>query len=168
MLFLAALYILLSKLSGQEDIVIGTPTAGRRHADLEQVIGMFVNTLALRNSPKPALRIEGFLHRVKERTLAAFENQDYPYEALVDKLSARRDAGRNALFDVVLVWEEGPDMELNYMTPAQTGTAGLKLTPYELKRTNAPFDLALIGSESGENIHFSIIYKTSLFRKLEI
>ena len=101
---LLAIYnILLSKISGREDIVVGSPVAGRRHADLEQVMGMFVNTLALRNYPAGEKTFAVFLREVKEKTLAALENQDYPLEDLVDKVVVNRDLAREPLFDVVFV-----------------------------------------------------------------
>ena len=103
MVLAAAVNILLSKLSGQEEIIIGTPIAGRRHADLEKIIGMFVNTLALRNYPIGRATFKEFLADVKERILMVFENQEYPFEELVDKLSLKRDMGRNPLFDVMFV-----------------------------------------------------------------
>ncbi|MCP4158148.1 MAG: hypothetical protein GY757_61180, partial [bacterium] len=100
-LLLTSFYILLAKLSGQEEIVVGTPVAGRRHADLEPVIGMFVNTLALRNYPMGIKTIRRFLTEVKDRTLEAFENQDYPFEILVERARVNRDTRRNPLFDVM-------------------------------------------------------------------
>ncbi|MCP5047884.1 MAG: amino acid adenylation domain-containing protein, partial [bacterium] len=101
MVMLALTNILVFKLSGQEDIVIGTPIAGRRHADLEKVIGMFVNTLALRNYPVGRKTLKEFLEEVKKQTLNAFENQEYPFEELVEKLDIQRDVERNPLFDVM-------------------------------------------------------------------
>jgi acyl carrier protein len=83
MVLLAAYNIFLSKITGQEDILVGTPTAGRSHTDLEPIIGMFVNTLALRGFPAANKTLEEFLHEIKESTLKAFENQDYPFENLV-------------------------------------------------------------------------------------
>ena len=103
MVLTAVVNILLAKLSGQEEIIIGTPIAGRRHADLEKIIGMFVNTLALRNYPVGERTFREFLGDVKERILMVFENQEYPFEELVDKLSLKRDMGRNPLFDVMFV-----------------------------------------------------------------
>ncbi|MDQ1352204.1 MAG: tyrocidine synthetase, partial [Acidobacteriota bacterium] len=101
---LIALYsTFLTKISGLEDIVIGTPVAGRRHADLEKIIGMFVNTLALRNYPSGEKKFIDFLKEVKKKTLDALENQDYQYEDLVEELAITRDAGRNPLFDALLV-----------------------------------------------------------------
>jgi hypothetical protein len=101
---LLALYsVFLSKVSGQEDIVIGTPVAGRRHADLEDIIGMFVNTLVLRNSPTGEKKFIDYLYKVKEKVLKALENQDYQYEELVKQISIDRDVSRNPLFDTMFV-----------------------------------------------------------------
>jgi tyrocidine synthetase-3 len=80
MILSAVCYVLLSKLSGQEDIVMGTPVLGRRHADLENVIGMFVNTLALRNNPGGNKSVKEFLEELRGRTLGSFENQEYQFE----------------------------------------------------------------------------------------
>ncbi|MCP5045846.1 MAG: non-ribosomal peptide synthetase, partial [bacterium] len=101
MVLLSLTTILMSKLSGQEDIVIGAPIAGRRHADLEKIIGMFVNTLSLRNYPGAGKVAKDFLIEVKERTLSAFENQEYQFDDLVEQLPVERDTGRNPLFDVL-------------------------------------------------------------------
>ncbi|MCP4152420.1 MAG: AMP-binding protein, partial [bacterium] len=101
MAILSIFTILLTKLSGQEDIIIGTPTAGRGHADLEKIIGMFVNTLAMRNYPEGGKTIEEYLGEVKENSLQAFENQEYQFEDLVERLSVKRDTGRNPIFDVM-------------------------------------------------------------------
>ncbi|MCP5107711.1 MAG: non-ribosomal peptide synthetase, partial [bacterium] len=84
MVLLAVFNVVLAVLSGQEDIVVGTAVAGRRHADLEEIIGMFVNTLAIRNYPGGEKSFIKFLRELKERTLTAFENQDYPFEDLVE------------------------------------------------------------------------------------
>ncbi|MFL1673003.1 condensation domain-containing protein, partial [Paenibacillus dendritiformis] len=91
MVLLAAYTTLLSKYSGQEDIIVGTPIAGRTHADLEPILGMFVNTLAIRNTPAGEKTFQEYLQEVKEHTLSAYENQDYPFEELVGKLDVSRD-----------------------------------------------------------------------------
>ncbi|MCP5105930.1 MAG: hypothetical protein GY950_21260, partial [bacterium] len=164
MLLLAVFNVMLAGVCDREDIPVGTPAAGRRHADLQQVIGLFVNMLVLRNRPGQGKTFREFLKEVKAKTLESFENQDYPYEVLVEKISAERDGGRNALFDVVFVWE-GPEIEMDYIPPAGTGTEGLKLIPFKLEKKNAPFDLILNAGEAGGIMHFLIIYKTSLFKK---
>ncbi|MCP4117989.1 MAG: AMP-binding protein, partial [Desulfobacteraceae bacterium] len=101
MTILTIFTILLSKLGGQEDIIVGMPTAGRRHADLENIIGMFVNTLVMRNYPSGEKTCREFLKEIKKGTLQAFDNQEYQFEDLVDRLSVRRDTGRNPIFDVM-------------------------------------------------------------------
>ncbi|WP_157243996.1 condensation domain-containing protein, partial [Paenibacillus elgii] len=94
---------LLHKYTGQEDVIVGTPIAGRPHADLESIIGMFVNTLALRHYPAGEKTFQDYVQEVKETSLKAFENQDYPFEALVDKLDLKRDMSRHPLFDTMFV-----------------------------------------------------------------
>lgn len=84
MLMLAAFNILLSKYSGQEDIIVGTPSAGRTHSDLDNAIGMFVNTLAIRNNLDGEMSFKEFLEEVKANTLRAFENQDYQLDELIE------------------------------------------------------------------------------------
>ncbi|MCP5102597.1 MAG: hypothetical protein GY950_04420, partial [bacterium] len=101
MVLAAVFNILPAKLSGQEDIVVGIPAAGRLHPDLEDIIGMFVNTLALRNHPTGDKNFKEFLRELKTNTLKAFENQEYQFEDLVELLKVKRDAGRNPLFDIM-------------------------------------------------------------------
>ncbi|MFA7746287.1 condensation domain-containing protein, partial [Salinicoccus roseus] len=91
--------ILLAKYSGQGDIVVGTPIAGRPHADLEPIIGMFDNTLAIRTAPMAEKTFLDYITETKETMLKAFEHQEYPFEELVEKLGVKRDLSRNPLFD---------------------------------------------------------------------
>jgi amino acid adenylation domain-containing protein len=160
MVLLAIFFVFLRKISGQEDIITGTPTAGRRHADLEPVIGMFINTLGLRNYPRKEKKFREFLHEVKTRTLDAFENQDYQLEDLVEKLNLARDLGRNPLFDVMF--------SLQNMTLTGIEVPGLKLIPYEYEDKTSKFDLILMGFEVDEGLTFSLEYSTKLFKKSTI
>jgi amino acid adenylation domain-containing protein len=157
MILLAIYYILLTKLSNQEDILVGTPTAGRHHADLQQIIGMFVNTLVLRNYPSGDKTYIELLREVKERSLQAFENQDYPYEELVEKVAITRDTSRNPLFDTMFVVQnmEIPKLEI----------PGLKLTLHEHPFDNSKFDITLIGWEAEKKLLFIFEYSTLLFKK---
>ncbi|MDQ1354923.1 MAG: hypothetical protein QG657_5232, partial [Acidobacteriota bacterium] len=155
---LLALYsIFLSKLSSQEDIVIGSPVAGRRHADLEKIIGMFVNTLALRNYPVGEKMFRDFLGEVKERTLKAFENQEYQYEDLVEKVTVTRDVSRNPLFDTMFALQNTGSREIEL--------PGLKLIPYEKENKTSKFDLTLTGVEVEAKLMFTFEYSTKLFRE---
>jgi hypothetical protein len=103
MALLAVYNIFLSKICNQEDVVVGTGTAGRRHPDIQHIIGIFVNTLALRNYPSKQKSFEDFLKEVRKTTLGAFENQEYPFEELVEKVKVKRDTSRNPLFDVMFM-----------------------------------------------------------------
>jgi acyl carrier protein len=157
MLLLAIYNVFLSRLSSQEEIIVGTPAAGRRHADLGPLIGMFVNTLALRNYPGENKTFREFLQEIKERTLAAFENQDYPFEDLAEKVADNRDASRNPLFDVMFTMQNLglPELEI----------PGVRLKPYGYETPAAKFDLVLTGIETGDHMDFRFEYDTSLFKE---
>ncbi len=153
MVILSLFTVLLSRLSGQEDIIIGTPTAGRRHVDLEHIIGMFVNTLALRNYPCGRKPFNDFLLEVKESTLVAFENQEYPFEKLVEKKSINRDTGRNPVFDVMFALQN---------IAALTGEKD-EDHPVAYESKIAKFDLTLVAAEAVDCIVFELSYCTRLF-----
>ncbi len=163
MLLLAMFDVFLAKIGGVEDIIVGTPTAGRSHSDLEQVIGMFVNTLPLRNYPVGDKTFREFLQEVKTGTLAAFNNQDYQFDDLVEKVDAYRGSERNPLFDVMfalqnrgLLTDGGRGMDMSEM--------GLRLTPCELDSGTAKFDLVLYAFEVDDTVRFLLEYSTDLFK----
>ncbi|MCP5046002.1 MAG: amino acid adenylation domain-containing protein, partial [bacterium] len=149
--------IWLAKLSSHEDIIVGLPVTGRRHADLEPVIGMFVNTLAIRNYPAGEKRFIEFLREVKDRTLSALENQEYPFEDLVDEVVINRDVSRNPLFDVMFVKEETP--------PSNLKIPGLTVSTRRINTGISKFDLSVGFSEAGERLRFELEYCTDLFRE---
>jgi acyl transferase domain-containing protein/acyl carrier protein len=161
MVLLAIYSILLSKLSNQEDIIIGTPIAGRINANLEKVIGMFANTLALRNYPYHNITFKYFLQNVKENSLESFENQDYQFEMLIDKLNVKREAGRNPLFDAMFSFQL---RNMPITTPGKK-LYNLELIPYTFTIRTSHFDILLIGTESGEGIVFSFEYCSKLFKR---
>jgi amino acid adenylation domain-containing protein len=165
MVMLAIYTVLLSKLSAQEDIIVGIPIAARRHVDLERIIGMFVNTLAMRNYPRGEKTFAGFLREVKTRVLEAFENQEYHFEDLVDRVSINRDASRNPLFDVVLAL---PNMGAPTGNLPEVEVPGLKVESYESKILTAKFDLNLTCVEIGEKLVFSFEYCSKLFKESTI
>ncbi len=121
MLFLSAFNVLLFRLSSQEDIIVGTPMAARRHEDLQNIIGMFVNTLVRRNYPRGDKLFARCAAEVKQNTIAAYENQEYPFEDLVDSLAMPREARRNPLFDAVfnLLEERAYQFEVSETTEAK-------------------------------------------------
>ncbi|MCP4218480.1 MAG: amino acid adenylation domain-containing protein, partial [bacterium] len=160
MVLTALFNILAAKYGDCEDVVIGTVIAGRPHQDLQQTMGMFVNTLALRNYPAGYKYFDEFLEEVRENTLKAFENQDYPFDRLVDQLEIHRDLGRNPLFDTVFTLQniDIPDMQVE----------SLKFRPYEYEAKITKFDLSLTTFEGEEEIELGWEYCTRLFKKQTI
>ncbi|HLP47332.1 MAG TPA: amino acid adenylation domain-containing protein, partial [Candidatus Kapabacteria bacterium] len=156
MILLSLYTVFLAKLTNQEDIVIGSPIAGRRHTDLAEIIGMFVNTLALRNYPAGEKKFPDFLEEIKEKTLKAFATQDYPYEDLVERVVIGRDTSRNPLFDTMFA--------LQNMEIAGINIPGLKLSPYPYENKTAKFDLTLTAVEVEEKLLFNFEYCTKLFK----
>ncbi|NSL87275.1 amino acid adenylation domain-containing protein [Chitinophaga sp. Mgbs1] len=154
MLMLAVYNILVSKYTSLEDIVIGTPVAGRTHADLEQVIGMFVNTLAIRSYPSAEKTFEDFLLEIKTTALAAFENQDYPFEELVESLQLKRDPSRNPVFDLLFQFISHQPVE---------SQGALSFRPHPMQVNIAKFDLTFFTVQSGSNIALMLNYNTNLF-----
>ncbi|MCU0290271.1 MAG: condensation domain-containing protein, partial [Acidobacteria bacterium] len=163
MLLAAIFNILLSKLSGQEDIVIGVPIGGREHPDLQSIIGIFVNTLALRNFPIGDKTFHTFLEDVRLRTLKAFENEDYQFEELVDKLALKREADRNPLFDVMFaLLNKENQIESKDHDPSQDF---LKVHECEFENKVSRFDMSWNTMESDNCLDISVEYSTKLFKK---
>jgi tyrocidine synthetase-3 len=156
---LAAYNLLLSKYTGQEDIMVGTVVSGRRHADLENIIGMFVNMLPMRNFPDENKAFREFLEEVRQNALNAFENQDYPFEELVRKLGMQGVHNRNPLFDTVFVLQSHDNEEIE-----RNRVMAVDDTPNELTKRKTPFDLILGATETKDTITLSILYKTALFK----
>ncbi|XHR98260.1 amino acid adenylation domain-containing protein [Mucilaginibacter sp. UC70_90] len=155
MTVLSVFNVFLSKLSNEEDITVGTATAGRYHAELEGIIGLFVNTLALRNQATGSLSFREFLSVVKERTLSCFDNQLYPYEELINELELSRDTSRSPLFDVMFSYQNFGHKDLEI--------PGLKLKPGANEHNISKFDLTLTATETEGKLHLNFEYSTSLF-----
>ena len=159
MILLAVYYILLSKYTHEEDIVIGVGIAGRRHADLENIIGLFVNMLVLRNYPAESKTFIQFLQEVKKNALDAFQNQDYPFDQLVMKLGIAGDTSKNPLFDTQFTFQN-----INKKVTSET-IAGLTLEPREYRKKTMQFDLSLNGVENEEAIILTFSYITAFFKQ---
>ena len=164
MVQLTLYFVLLHRLSGQEDIVIGTPVAGRRHDDLERIIGMFVNTLAIRCQPLVDMTFSQFMQHVKENSLGAFENQEYPFEDLVQQVAVNRDTQRNPLFDVVFSLQ--PPIDISDQGSDGEGVS-LRPNPYSFDTTVSKFDLTLdvVEPVGDEPLYLSFEYCTRLFNR---
>jgi non-ribosomal peptide synthetase component F len=159
MILLAMLNILFHKYTGQEDIVIGSQVMGRPHADLRKVIGMFVNSLAMRNFPVGYKTCRDFILEVMESSISAFENQELAFEELVEKLNPTRDTSRNPLFDISFV--------LQNFERASRGLKSMAVTPVSMENKISKFDLTLFGYEDdgAEEIYIVMEYCTSLFKE---
>ncbi|UCH96479.1 MAG: SDR family NAD(P)-dependent oxidoreductase, partial [Candidatus Aminicenantes bacterium] len=164
MVLMTIFNILLFELSRQEDVVVGIPVIGRRHAGLESIIGIFINTLPIRNYPSAGKTLESFLQEVKETTLQAFDHQDYQFEDLVEKVVVGRDTSRNPLFDAVFVLQVSQSQITGTGIP-QIELPGLKLKPREYKANTAKFDLTLNMTESGDQLLMYFEYCTRLFKE---
>ncbi|MGD2087367.1 MAG: AMP-binding protein [Candidatus Aminicenantes bacterium] len=163
MLTFALYNIFLSKISRKEDIVVGTPTSGRRHADLNEIIGFFVNTLPIRNYPQKNKTFREFLREVKDRTLEAFENQEYQFRELMEGVSRKslKNRNNNPLFNTVFSfitltgYQGEPTTEKNETKWSSYG--------FEVKGLTAEFLFQAIGPV--ENLSFTVRYSTELFKK---
>ena len=155
MVFLSALMVLLSKYSRQEDIIVGTTISGRTHKDTEKMMGMFVNTLAMRGYPAADKTCAQFVKETVQNCLKAYEHQEYPFDELVESLNVKRDISRNPLFDVMLVYQNNETARYNLK--------GLRTEPVLGQQSIAKFDLTFIISDSPDGYEISLEYCTDLF-----
>ncbi|ETX03443.1 MAG: hypothetical protein ETSY1_00010, partial [Candidatus Entotheonella factor] len=168
MVFLAAFAALLSRYSGQEDLVIGTPVANRPTREMETVIGLSTNTLALRLDLTGDPGFDMLLKHVQRVTLDAFLHQDIPFEQLVSELNIERNLSHSPLFQVVLVWQN--------LRPEPVGLGDLHLSPVDVDIVTARFDLVLYLTEieSDDDLNLkprlgvAIEYNTDLFERSTI
>ncbi len=156
MTVLAVYKVLLSKLGNVEDVIVGTPVGGRQLPELQNMIGMFVNTLPLRSFPKGTLTFKEYLSELKISTLGSFDHQSFQYEELIDELQISRDTGRNPLFDVMFVFENANEPEFKI--------EGLTFAPYTSVHNISKFDLTLSAVELDKELFLSFEYSTGLFK----
>jgi hypothetical protein len=158
MTVLAGFAALLHRLTGEEDLAVGAPVAGRSHAELEGLIGLFVNTLPLRLVLTGEVRFEELVRSARETTLAAHAHQDVPFERLVEALQSVRDLSRSPLFQVLLAFQEDPGAALRL--PGVTPQA----LPMEATHTGtAKFDLSLILAVTEGEMAGGLEYDSALF-----
>ena len=150
-------YILLSKYTSQNDIVVGTPILGRDLPEVSNLIGMFVNTLALREKIDNSLSIKDFILSVKENVLNAHKYSSYPFDELVKKLNIKRDTSRNPLFDTMFVYQNKGLEELNFNN--------VKSTYYAPDTHISKFDLSLEVIHNNDEFELSFEYCIKLFNE---
>ncbi|MGG7175941.1 amino acid adenylation domain-containing protein, partial [Clostridium paraputrificum] len=157
MLLLASFMIVLNKYTRQEDIVVGTPVSGRTNKDMESMMGVFINTLAMRGRPEEKKSFINFLEEVKESCLKAYENQEYPFEELVDVVEVRRDFSRNPLFDVTFGVQNNEEFDISMDE--------IKISQVSGEHRISKFDLSVVIEDSEDSYFLCAEYCTALFKE---
>jgi non-ribosomal peptide synthetase component F len=155
----AAIKVLLYKYTGNEDIIIGTPVAGRNHPDLENQIGFYVNTLALRDQINPEKTFAELLENIKSTATDSYSHQMYPFDKLVEEIKLPRDTSRSPLFDVMIVLQ---NFDIAYRE------AFKRIEPYKIPMNISKFDLTFNFNDTGENLELLIEYNTQLYKQERI
>ena len=160
MLMMAAYNTLLYRYSSQEDILVGTPIAGRHRMELENLIGLFVNTLVIRTDLSGNPTFKTVLGRIRTTALQAYSNQDIPFEKLVEELNPQRNLSITPLFQVMFQLQNAP------MPPAQL--SGLTITPIQIDTGYSQVDLSLTLWEENDMMKGTFEYNTDLFNSSSI
>ncbi|HEX6371120.1 MAG TPA: non-ribosomal peptide synthase/polyketide synthase [Longimicrobium sp.] len=155
MVLLAAFQVLLGKYAGTDDVVVGSPVAGRTRREVEELIGFFINTLVLRTDLSGDPAFGTVLCRVREATLGAYEHQQVPFEKLVDELQPERSLSHAPLFQVMF--------SLQNAEPRVAGLAGLRIGELKSEVETTKFDLTLSLLEGPDGVEGVLIYGTDLF-----
>jgi amino acid adenylation domain-containing protein/non-ribosomal peptide synthase protein (TIGR01720 family) len=156
---LAAVNVLLFKYTGQQDIIIGSPIAGREHADLEDQIGFYVNTLALRAQFSKDDSYLALLEKIKQVTLDAYKHQSYPFDELIDRLELQRDLGRHPLFDVVMVLQNATEKDAQW----RSNLDGIHISDFGKDHNISKFDLTFGFEEIDGCLQLDLEFNTDLF-----
>ncbi|HEX2059911.1 MAG TPA: amino acid adenylation domain-containing protein, partial [Thermoanaerobaculia bacterium] len=162
MTLMSAWGLLLSRLSGQQDVVVGTPVANRQRREVEGLIGFFVNTLSLRLRFDDQPAVAALLARVKETTLAAFAHQELPFEQVVDAVQPQRSLSHSPLVQTVLALDNTADHRDALSLPDVT------LIPIEQEIVTAKYDVSVQLSDTGEDLSGFLAYATDLFDRSTI
>ncbi|GHO70206.1 hypothetical protein KSC_090980 [Ktedonobacter sp. SOSP1-52] len=157
MTLLASFQVLLARYTGQNDIAVGTPTANRQHAGIEDLIGPFINTLVMRTDLSGNPAFPDLLRRVRNIAIEAYTHQDLPFEKLVEALQPERDLSRTPLFQVLFGLQNMPIPEIDL--------DGVTIDPYAGENTTAKFDLSLTTLENEQGLLCVMEYSTDLFTK---
>ncbi|MCL2717881.1 MAG: amino acid adenylation domain-containing protein [Lachnospiraceae bacterium] len=157
MIFMSVFMVLLSQYSGQDDIVVGTPISGRATHDLEDMFGMFVNSMPMRGKPEKDKDFASFLKEIMNFSLMAYENQEYPFEELVRQLKVKRDISRNPLFDYMLVMQNTQEQNLEMDC--------LKISALKQNNFTAKFDLTIFIYNREGQYEIQLEYCSKLFKR---
>ncbi|QXV63885.1 amino acid adenylation domain-containing protein [Mucilaginibacter sp. 21P] len=157
----AVINILIYRHTRAKDVAIGFPIAGRGHADLENQIGLYLNTLALRVQFEKEDTIDMLIEKVKRSTLDVYKYQLYSFNRIISDLDIERKPNRSPIFDIGITWQNQMEMNIS----AQTDFKGLKISQLEEECTIAKHDLWFYGSELNECFGFRLRYNTDLYKK---
>jgi amino acid adenylation domain-containing protein len=167
---LAGFEVLLSRYSGSEEVLVGTPVSGRSRAEMRRVVGYFVNPVVVRGRLRGEESFEQFLEKMKGQMLGAFAHQDYPFALLVEHLHPHRDPGRPSIFQASFVMQKTPFPDLEKLVSVALGEAGtkIKIGDFEfesvaLEQKVSQFDLTLAMAELDGTLAASMQYNTDLF-----
>jgi non-ribosomal peptide synthetase component F len=160
MTVLAGLQALLSRYSGEEDISVGTPIAGRNRMEVEGLIGFFVNTMVIRSDVRGEASYQELLREVREETLGAYGHQELPFEKLVEEMQPERDLSHTPLFQVMFVMQNAPR--------ETKGVSGVGMEAFGAESRTAQFELTVEMMEVGGRAGGTIQYNTDLFDKSTI
>lgn len=166
MTLFAAFAVLLYRLTGHKDILVGTPIAGRKDSEVENLIGLFVNTLVLRARMEPEQPFADLLSEVRKTTVEAFEHQDMPFEKLVLDLNPKRDLSHGPLIQILFTLQNLPPLQ-ELMAESPDADAGTS-SNIDGHTGTAKFDFALFVSEVRDRLQCSVEYNTDLFSKATI
>jgi amino acid adenylation domain-containing protein len=162
MILLSIVYVFLHKLTGQEDIVIVTPTAGRNHVELHTLFGLFVNLISLRNYPNVDKPFTRFFREVKENTLQAFENQDYQFEKLVKNVLHTRDIHLNPLRDIAFQLISAPRHQQSETQKEENSQLTIK--PYDIELNTFKINFYIGVVDLGDQLSIKFEYNKRLFK----
>ncbi|SHM86864.1 non-ribosomal peptide synthetase [Chitinophaga sp. CF418] len=157
----AAVKSLLYRYTGQKDIVVGTPVAGREHPDLEDQIGLYVNTLVLRTTLTGDEGFASNLLAVRETALEAYANQEYPFNLLVEDIDINRDVSRSAIFDVMIVLRDADE-------EVPVGGTGRRDEELDMHLGGSKFDITFYFKQQPEGLQLQIEYNRELFTHTRI
>ncbi|QRO01836.1 LLM class flavin-dependent oxidoreductase [Archangium violaceum] len=161
---LAAYMVLLHRYSGQDDILVGTPTLGRTQPQFAQVVGNFMNMIALRGNLSEDPSFRGFLGRLRQTVVGSLAHQDFPFHLLVEKLNPERHSNRSPIFQVAFMLQPTPREDIyqgDEENPALPG--GLVLRPFDIPQQEGQFDLSLELTETDSALGGVLKYSTDLF-----
>ncbi len=157
MTLLAAWKVLLYRYTGQKDVLIGTPVAGREHLDLQNQIGFYLNTLVLRNPLDPQASFTDYLATVKQNTLLAYAHAIYPFDDLVNDLSIPRDMSRNPIFDVMIT------LQNTALKSSEVKAVGDEVVDWPQRY--AKFDLDLVFQDQGDHLALTLAFNPAVYDK---